>query len=79
MPKRTSIKDKISENIDKLRIESKNNPIKWPFIMNKILQINKQSKFYGYVYKLSYSLNNGIILETTDDPRFKIDYKCEYT
>lgn len=65
--------------IDKLKIESKNNPIQWPFIMNKVLEINKHSKFYGYVYKLTYSINNGIILETTDDPRFKMEYKCEYT
>lgn len=64
--------------IDKLKIESKQNPIKWQFIMNKIFELNKHSKFYGYVYKLTHSLNNGIILETTDDPRFKINYECEY-
>ena len=33
--------------IDKLKIESKQNPIEWSFIMNKILEINKHSKFYG--------------------------------
>ena len=65
--------------IDKLKIEAKQNPISWSFIMNKILEINKDSKFYGYVYKLTYSTNNGIILETTADPRFKVNYKCEYT
>ena len=65
--------------IDKLKIEAKQNPINWSFIMNKILEINKDSKFYGYVYKLTYSTNNGIILETTSDPRFKVSYKCEYT
>ena len=40
---------------------------------------HKDSKFYGHVYKLTNSINNGVILETTSDPRFKIDYKCEYT
>ena len=64
--------------IDKLKIESKQNPIEWQFIMNKILELNKNSKFYGYVYKLTHSLNKGIILETTDDPRFKINYECKY-
>ena len=64
--------------IDKLKIESKENPIEWHFIMSKILELNKNSKFYGYVYKLTYSIDNGIILETTDDPRFKINYECKY-
>ncbi len=65
--------------IDKMKVFSKNNPIEWKYIMNKILKINKDSKFYGHVYKLTNSINNGVILETTSDPRFKIDYKCEYT
>lgn len=60
--------------IDKMQIRSKNNPIEWKYIMNKIFEINKDSKFYGYIYKLSHSIDKGIILETTDDQRYKINY-----
>ena len=62
-----------------MKVESKNNPIEWRQIMNKIFELNKQSKFYGSVYKLTNSIDKGIILETTDDDRFKINYYCEYT
>ena len=62
--------------IDRMKVESKNNPIEWRYIMNKILEINEHSKFYGYVYKLSHSLDKGLILETTDDLRYRINYKC---
>ena len=64
--------------IDKVKIESKQNPIQWQFVINKILELNKNPKFYGYVYRLTNSFDKGLILETTDDNRYKIDYKCEY-
>ncbi len=59
--------------IDKLKIESNNNPIIWEIIHNKISEINKNKKFYGYIYKLTYTFNNGLVLETTNDKKFDID------
>ncbi len=59
--------------IDKLKIESNNNPIIWKIIHNKISEINKNKKFYGYIYKLTYTFNNGLVLETTNDKKFDID------
>lgn len=64
--------------IDKVQVNSKQNPIEWQLIVNKIFELNKDSKFYGYVYRLTNSFNKGLILETTDDARYKIDYKCKY-
>ena len=58
--------------LDKIKIESKNFPINWRVIFNNIQQVNSNNKFYGYVYKLSYSFNSGIILETTNDKRYNL-------
>ena len=60
--------------LDKVKIESKNNPIIWKVIINKIDEINKNKNFFGYIYKLSYSFNQGLILETTKDKRYNIKY-----
>ena len=60
--------------IDKVFARSKLNPISWRIILDKILNLN--NKFYGYIYKLSSSFNKGLILETTDDYRYRIDYEC---
>jgi|SaaInlStandDraft_6_1057023.scaffolds.fasta_scaffold10950_2 hypothetical protein len=63
--------------MDKVKIESRQNPIEWQFVVNKILELNKNPKFYGYVYKLTNSFDKGLILETTDDERYKVDYKYD--
>jgi len=63
--------------IDKVKIKSLKNPITWHFILAEILRLNKYKNFYGYAYKLSNSWNKGYILETTDDIRYKVNYKCE--
>lgn len=63
--------------LDKVRVQSRRNPIEWKYVVNKILDLNKTSEFYGYVYRLSYSWNKGIILETTGDQRYQINYKCK--
>ena len=60
--------------IDKVFARSKLNPISWRIIVDKILNLN--NKFYGYIYKLSSSFNKGLILETTDDYRYRVDYEC---
>lgn len=62
--------------IDKVSARSKLNPISWRVIIDKILTLNKNSNFYGYIYKLSSSFNKGLILETTDDYRYRVDYEC---
>ena len=59
--------------IDKIKIESNNNPIIWKVIHKKISEINKNNKFYGFIYKLTYTFNQGLILETTDDEKFNIE------
>lgn len=57
--------------IDKVRVESFNNPIKWKYVMLKIIEIiKKYHSIYGYIYKLSHSVNQGLILETTNDERY---------
>ena len=62
--------------IDKVSARSKINPISWRIIIDKILNLNKNNNFYGYIYKLSSSFNKGLILETTDDYRYRVDYEC---
>ena len=59
--------------MDKLKIESNNKPIIWNVVYDKLSEINKNNKFYGYIYKLTYTFNEGLILETTSDKKFDIE------
>jgi hypothetical protein len=63
--------------LEKRRINSLRNPISWQVILGEIMNLNKNSNYYGYVYKLSTSWNKGYILETTNDARYKINYNCK--
>ena len=63
--------------LEKRKISSLENPINWRYILSEIMRLNKYKKYYGFVYKLSYSWNKGYILETTDDLRYYVDYKCK--
>ena len=62
--------------LEKKKISSLKYPINWRYIISEILNLNKHNKYYGFVYKLSYSWNKGYILETTEDVKYYIDYDC---
>lgn len=62
--------------LDKVKVISKINPIPWRTIVDAIFRISKDKKFYGNIYNLSHSFNRGLILETTDDYRYEINYEC---
>lgn len=63
--------------LEKRKISSLENPINWKYVLSEIMRLNKYKKHYGFVYKLSYSWNKGYILETTDDIRYFVNYKCK--
>ena len=63
--------------LEKRKISSLENPINWKYVLSEIMRLNKNKKYYGFVYKLSYSWNKGYILETTDDMRYFVNYNCK--
>lgn len=62
--------------LEKRKITSLKNPITWKYVLSEIMRLNKFKRYYGFVYKLSYSWNKGYILETTDDIRYYVNYNC---
>ena len=62
--------------LEKRKISSLKNPITWKYILSEIMRLNNFKRYYGFVYKLSYSWDKGYILETTDDIRYYVNYKC---
>ena len=59
--------------IDKLKINTKNEKLDPRIIMDKIIQLSN-SNYYGNIYRVYNSFNKGLILETTNDTRYKIKY-----
>ena len=62
--------------LDKVKVISNNNPIKWNTIFDNVINLNKYSDYYGNIYNMSHSINKGIILETTSDKRYFVNYNC---
>tara|TARA_Y100000589_G_C27147601_1_gene627523 strand:- start:235 stop:1113 length:879 start_codon:yes stop_codon:yes gene_type:complete len=60
-----------------IKVSSFSYPIEWSNVLNEILKLNNDTDMYGYVYRLTNTWNEGFVLETTKDVRYKVNYNCK--